>query len=289
MSVFGLSLLACAPISDSKDPEPNPDISFSVTAVASSVQLEVTGIPAITDVGAVIRPAAEAAPTKAEALASKGYVSLSIEANNTRKFSISQHYGSDFTDGGFTLADVLTPNTKYKLYLYMPTAIDLGQTVIKGGVIKGDTVEISFTTASLPPAGDAVWNEKFAVREYAASLNEYHFMENQTGVFVAYFWSPSIPPFMESSTRSDNKTGISMGGHAGSTATPDPRFYYNGGIIEGYVSAVSQYTYIISADKYTYTMGADEVASPTLRNVLEVSATLNDGSSIDYKTVITRY
>ncbi|WGK68295.1 hypothetical protein P0082_07345 [Candidatus Haliotispira prima] len=278
LSVLGLFLPACAPISDSKNPEPNPDISFSVTAVASSVQFEVTGVPAVTDMGAVIRQAAEAAPTQTEARASKGYVSLSIEAGSTRKFSISQHYGSNFEDGGFTLDDVLTPNTKYKLYLYMPSAIDLAQTAIKGGAIKGDTVEISFTTASLPAAGDAVWSEKLAAEEYTASLNEYHFMENQTGVFVAYFWSSSIPVLIESSTANlDNRNGL--GTYTGGMPRLNPNFYYNGGVISGYISAENQYSYILSADK---------LASSILRDDIKMHVTLTRGST-NYTTLVNRY
>ncbi|WGK68050.1 hypothetical protein P0082_06095 [Candidatus Haliotispira prima] len=249
--------------------------------MASSVQLEVNSIPAVTDAGAIIRLATEATPTQVEARASVGYVNISIDANSTRKFSISQHYGSNFADGGFTLADVLAPNTKYKLYLYMPSATDLGQTEIKGGTIKGDTVEISFTTANLPAAGDAVWSEKFAAKEYVTSLNEYHFMENQTGIIVAYFWLPSESVFIESGTISNNKASIRMGQHTGSTITPDSRFYYNGGLISSHPSAVAKYTYII---------GADKLASPTLRNAFEVAVTLNQGGLfVPYSTVVNRY
>ncbi|WGK68301.1 hypothetical protein P0082_07375 [Candidatus Haliotispira prima] len=282
LSVLGLSLPACAPISDSKDPEPNPDISFSVTAVASSVQFEVTGVPAVTDMGAVIRLAAEAAPTKTEAQASKGYVSLSIEAGSTRKFSISQHYGSDFTDGGFTLADVLTPNTKYKLYLYIPSAIDPGQTEIKGGTIKGDTVEISFTTASLPPAGDAVWSEKFASKESVASLNEYHFMENQTGVFVAYFESPYIPFLHELSIDNVDGSSTAVGRYSGSsmTATPRSNFYFNYELIAGYPSTATSHTfYMIAADNGT----------SILRDLLKNSNTPDSGPSYIITIPISRY
>ncbi|WGK68298.1 hypothetical protein P0082_07360 [Candidatus Haliotispira prima] len=247
--------------------------------MASSVQFEVTGVSAVTDMGAVIRLAAEAAPTQTEARASKGYVSLSIEAGSTRKFSISQHYSSNFEDDGFTLADVLTPDTKYKLYLYMPSAIDLGQTEIKGGTIKGDTVEISFTTASLPAAGDAVWSEKLAAKEYVASLNEYHFMENQTGVFVAYFWLSFIPPVIDIATK-DNNINRGLGSIVGNIVTPGTDYYYNGGVITGYDSTVSQ---------YTYSIGADKVTSPTIRNHIKVTITPQSGSFIRYNTVVNRY
>ncbi|WGK68285.1 hypothetical protein P0082_07290 [Candidatus Haliotispira prima] len=275
------------PLSDSKDPAAKPaDISFSVTAVASSVQFEVTGVPALTDVGAVIRLAAEAAPTQTEAQASKGYVSLSIEAGSTRKFSISQHYRSNFEDGGFTPADVLTPNTKYKLYLYMPSTIDLGQTVIKGGEIQGDTVEISFTTASLPAPGDTVWSRKWTAKEYVASLNEYHFMENQTGVFVAYLQSPYIPFLNEFNVNVDSRSGaIREIGHyspgSSTSATPAINFYYNAGIVTGYPSTATSHTiYIIAADK---------VATPILRNLLKNASSPFSGPPHNINTPISRY
>ncbi|WGK69795.1 hypothetical protein P0082_02725 [Candidatus Haliotispira prima] len=275
---------ACAPLSDTKAPSAKPaDISFSVTAVASSVQFEVTGVPAIADAGVVIRLATEAAPTKAEAQASKGYVSLSIEADSTRKFSISQHYGSDFADDGFTLDDVLAPNTQYKLYLYMPSAIDLAQTEIKGGVIQGNTVEISFTTASLPAARDAVWSEKWTAKEYVASLNEYHFMESQTGVIVAYFQSPYIPFGQNSSIHNvDGSSLAAVGRYSGSsmTATPLPNFYFNMGLIAGYPStATSQTFYMIAADNGT----------SILRNLLRNSIIPDRGSDHLTDTSISRY
>ncbi|WGK69936.1 hypothetical protein P0082_03495 [Candidatus Haliotispira prima] len=275
-------MASCAPISDnSKDPEPNPDISFSVTAVASSVQLEVSSIPAITDVGTVIRPAAEAVPTKTEALASKGYVNLSIDADSMRKFSISQHYDSNFEDDGFTLADVLAPNTNYKLYLYMPSNIDLGKTNIKGGVIKENRVEISFTTASLPAAGAAVWSEKFAAKEYVASLNEYHFMESQTGVFIAYFESPYIPFTHEFTTRLSSLAHVGRYRDSTMTATPGANFYFNYGLVGGYPStATSRTTYMIAADK---------VASPVLRDLLTNTTTPPIGPFYLVRTPISRY
>ncbi|WGK68261.1 hypothetical protein P0082_07160 [Candidatus Haliotispira prima] len=276
-------LSACAPLSDTKDPAAKPaDISFSVTAVASSIQFEVTSVPAVTDVGTVIRLATEAVPTKAEAQASKGYVSLSIEADSTRKFSISQHYGSNFEDGGFTLADVLTPNTKYKLYLYMSSAIDLGQTKIKGGLIEGNTVEISFTTASLPVAGDAVWSEKWTAKEYVASLNEYHFMENQTGVTIAYFQSPYIP-FGHNFSIQPSGQIIAVGNYSGNSMTvrPVPNFYFNIEIVAGYPATATSQTF--------YVMTADKVATPILREMLIGSSTPSSSPSIKILTPISRY
>ncbi|WGK69796.1 hypothetical protein P0082_02730 [Candidatus Haliotispira prima] len=274
---------ACAPLSDTKAPSAKPaDISFSVTAVASSVQLEVTGVPAITDAGAVIRLATETAPTKTEALASKGYVSLSIKAGSTRKFSISQHYGSDFADDGFTLDDVLAPNTQYKLYLYMPSAIDLAQTEIKGGEIQGDTVEISFTTASLPAAEDTVWSEKWTAKEYVASLNEYHFMESQTGVIVAYFQSPYIPHIQELSINLMDGSPSTVGRYLvdSMTVTPLGNFYFNIGPIAGYPStATSQTFYMIAADNGT----------SILRDLLRNSTATSSGLSHLADTSISRY
>ncbi|WGK69942.1 hypothetical protein P0082_03525 [Candidatus Haliotispira prima] len=247
--------------------------------MASSVQLEVNSIPAVTGVEGLIRLAAEAVPTKAEVQASKGYVNLSIEADSTRKFSISQHYGSNFEDGGFTLADVLAPNTGYKLYLYMPSTIDLGQTEIKGGEIKGDMVEISFTTVSLPAAGDPVWSEKFTAKEYVASLNEYHFMESQTGVVVLYFHKPYIPFLQEIIT----DPGNAVGRYSGSTmtATSGADFYFNYGLVGGYPStATSRTTYMIAADK---------VPAPILRDLLQSSTSPPSGPFYDVNTPISRY
>ncbi|WGK70013.1 hypothetical protein P0082_03905 [Candidatus Haliotispira prima] len=252
--------------------------------MASSVELEVTSVPAITDAGAVIRLAAEVAPTKAEAQASKGYLSLSIEAGSTRKFSISQHYGSNFEDGGFTLADVLTPNTSYKLYLYTPSAIDLGQTVLKGGEIKEDRVEISFTTASLPAAGDAVWSEKRAAKEYVASLNEYHFMENQTGVIAVYFENPYIPFTHECTLDVGGGTIKPIGRYQSSAIPrvgPGVSFYYNTGVVTGYPSTTTSQTF--------YLIVADKVATPILRNLLKHTSIPSSGLSLAIETPISRY
>ncbi|WGK68260.1 hypothetical protein P0082_07155 [Candidatus Haliotispira prima] len=258
------------------------NISFSVTAVASSVQLEVTSVPAVTDVGTVIRLATEATPTQTEARASKGHVSLSIEADSTRKFSISQHYGSNFEDGGFTLADVLAPNTKYKLYLYMPSAIDLGQTEIKGGVIEGNIVEISFTTVSLPAAGDAVWSEKWTAKEYVASLNEWHFMETQTGVIVLYSQSPYIPFVQEFGTTDMDGNIQQVGRYRDSSmiATPLNNFYFNSGSVAGYPSTATSYTfYVIAADNGT----------SVFRDLLTNTASPSRGLTYDVSNPISRY
>ncbi|WGK69864.1 hypothetical protein P0082_03110 [Candidatus Haliotispira prima] len=243
--------------------------------MASSVQFEVTGIPAITDVGAVIRLAVEAVPTKTEARASKGYVSLSIDAGSTRKFSLSQHYGSNFEDG-LTLADVLTPNTKYKLYLYMPSAIDLGQTEIQGGEIQGDRVEISFTTANLPAAGDAVWSETWTARVYTASLNEYHFMENQKGLFVTYFQTPYTSSFTEVSGKDDIGTPlITVGTRVPSNTIPGAKFYFNYGAITGYPA---NYSYWIAASKQA-----------NMHTTIQVTDTDGTGGITSFAIPVTRY
>ncbi|WGK68227.1 hypothetical protein P0082_06990 [Candidatus Haliotispira prima] len=248
--------------------------------MASSLQLEMSSNFAITKIGAVIRLAAEAAPTKAQAEANAGYVSLAITAGGTRKFSISQHYSSDFTDG-LTLADVLTPNTVYKLYLFTPSAIDLEQTTITGGKIAGDTVEISFTTANLPTAGDAVWNEKWTDRQYVASLNEYHFMQEQTGLQVSYFKLPITLLFLEVSRQlnKDSTTYITMGTYnnsgSGLISTPGGSFYFDYGSIPGYTS---DYAYFIVADKLS-----------GMNNQLQTAFTSNVGINTIFLISVTRY
>ncbi|WGK69270.1 hypothetical protein P0082_00030 [Candidatus Haliotispira prima] len=151
--------------------------------MVSSVQLEMSSTLAIAKIGAVIRLATEAAPTKAQAEANAGYVSLEITAGGTRKFSISQHYGSDFEDG-FTLADVLAANTDYKLYLFF----EANNTVnpIEGVTLTNNVASLPFTTATLSPAGDAVWARSLAGEQFVGSLPEWSYSENQKGVFVVY-------------------------------------------------------------------------------------------------------
>ncbi|WGK68231.1 hypothetical protein P0082_07010 [Candidatus Haliotispira prima] len=268
---------ACAPLPDTgAPPAAKPNISFSATAVASSLQLEMSSNFAITKIGAVIRLAAEAAPTKAETEASAGYVSLDITAGGTRKFSISQHYESDFTDG-LTPADVLIPNTAYKLYLFTPSAIDLEQTTITGGAIKGDTVKISFTTASLPAAGDAVWSEKWTDRQYVASLNEYHFMQEQTGLQVSYFKLPITLLFLEVSRQpnKDSPTFTTMGTYNNGSVTPGGSFYFDYGSIPGYTS---DYAYFIVADKLS-----------GIRNKAQATFTDNLGNNTVFQVSVTRH
>ncbi|WGK68213.1 hypothetical protein P0082_06920 [Candidatus Haliotispira prima] len=182
-------LSGCVPLSETGDPPATPpvkpSISFSTTAVVSSVQLEMSSNFAITTVGAVIRLATEAAPTKAEAEANAGYVSLEITAGSPHKFSISQHYSSDFTDG-LTLADVLTSNTQYKLYLFFGANAIPSETTVEGATLNNDVIALPFTTATLPAPGDAVWNSAWTNEQFVGSLPEWGYSENQKGVFVAY-------------------------------------------------------------------------------------------------------
>ncbi|WGK68229.1 hypothetical protein P0082_07000 [Candidatus Haliotispira prima] len=249
--------------------------------MASSLQLEMSSNFTITKIGAVIRLAAETAPTKTEAEASAGYVSLEITAGGTRKFSISQHYSSDFTDG-LTLTDVLTPNTAYKLHLFTPSVIDLEQTTITGGKIAGDTVEISFTTANLPTAGDAVWNEKWTDRQYVASLNEYHFMQEQTGLQVSYFKLPITLLFIDVSHQPNKDSpnffdtmGTYNNSGSGLISTPNGNFYFDYGSISGYTS---DYAYFIVADKLS-----------GMNNQTQTAFTSNVGINTVFLISVTRY
>ncbi|WGK69370.1 hypothetical protein P0082_00505 [Candidatus Haliotispira prima] len=234
-------------------------------------------ILAVTDVGAVIRLAAETVPTKAEAQASKGYVSLSIEADSTRKFSISQHYGSDFTDG-LTLADVLVPNTSYKLYLFMPSAIDLAQTKIKGGEIKEDRVEISFTTAILPAEGDAKWLSSNG--KCVEGVDTFYFMQAQQGVAVCYFYLNSAPVFVDLTVK-NGTVFDNMGTYNGTTSVVNAHANFN-----FVYESISGYT-SNSANHYSYWMGADKVS--ILKNTVRTSITDQLGGSILVFLPVTRY
>ncbi|WGK69491.1 hypothetical protein P0082_01125 [Candidatus Haliotispira prima] len=153
--------------------------------MVSSVQLEMSSSFAITNIGAVIRLASEAAPTQAEAQANPGYVNLAITAGSPRKFSISQHYGSDFTDG-LTLADVLTTNTQYKLYLFFEANTIPSDLIVEGAILNNEVVVLPFTTATLPLTGDAAWNNAWTNEQFVGSLAEWGYSGNQKGVFVAY-------------------------------------------------------------------------------------------------------
>ncbi|WGK69492.1 hypothetical protein P0082_01130 [Candidatus Haliotispira prima] len=242
-------LSGCAPISDSKDPEPNPDISLTATAVVSSVQLEMSSIVTIAKIGAVIRLAAEVTPTKAEAETNAGYVNLEITAGGPRKFSISQHYGSDFTDG-LTPADVLTANTQYKLYLFFdPNAVSL----IEGATLTDGVAALSFTTATLPAAGDAVWARSLTGEQFVGSLAEWSYSENQKGVFVAY--AQMINGFdigtVALTTRSADHIFLkqTLGTVSIGSPSSDPRFLFGFSKLGGSYPDGDNYHYIIGAEK----------------------------------------
>ncbi|WGK69505.1 hypothetical protein P0082_01195 [Candidatus Haliotispira prima] len=248
-------MLGCAPLPDTSDPpaaEPpvvaKPSMSFSATAVVSSVQLEMSSSFAITAIGAVIRLAAEAAPTKAEAQANAGYVSLAIAADSPRKFSISQHYTTNFTDG-LTLVDLLASNTDYKLYLFFePNAIS-SETTIEGATLANDTAILPFTTATLPAAGDAVWNSAQTNNQFVGSLPEWGYSENQKGIFVVYtkfnipFSTVTLTGRKEDDTEIKTLGSISIG-----LAAAGSGFLFEISKLGGSYPDGDNYYYVISAD-----------------------------------------
>ncbi|WGK68815.1 hypothetical protein P0082_10050 [Candidatus Haliotispira prima] len=256
---MGTSFLACTPISDTGDDPPaaaKPTMSFSAAAVVSSVQLEMSSSFAISTIGAVIRLAGEAAPTKTEAEANAGYVSLGITAGSPRKFSISQHYGSDFTDG-LTLADVLTANTQYKLYLFFEANAIPSETTVEGATLNNDVIALPFTTAVLPPAGDAIWNNAWTSEQLVGSLSAWGYSENQKGVFVAYMKInfSSFTSITATNRRADS-----------TLLQPIGNFFLGSNLpVLGFLSKISKlgssypdtgnYYYIISADDTTKIMG----------------------------------
>ncbi|WGK68820.1 hypothetical protein P0082_10075 [Candidatus Haliotispira prima] len=269
---------ACAPLPETSEPPAaaKPSVSFSVTAVVSSLELEVSSSIAITKVGAVIRLAGEAAPTKAEAEASAGYVSLAIAAGSPIKFSISQHYGSDFTDG-LTLADVLTVNTPYKLYLFFePDAISL-ETTIEGATLTNDIATISFTTATLPPAGDAKWLSDNG--KCVPGLDALYFMPEQKGVVVCYFYLKFIPVFFEASVQSNSGTYNNLGIYVPNTVEPAAAFNFTYGSIPGYTSD--------STNHYSYWMGADK--SSILQNTTQYVFSDKGGHNFLFSIPVTRH
>ncbi|WGK69501.1 hypothetical protein P0082_01175 [Candidatus Haliotispira prima] len=225
-----------------------PSMSFSATAVVSSVQLEMSSSFAITAIGAVIRLAAEAAPTKAEAEANAGYVSLAIRANSPRKFSISQHYTTNFTDG-LTLADVLAPNNQYKLYLFFEANAISSETTIEGATFANNTAVLPFTTATLPAAGDAVWNSAWTNNQFVGSLPEWGYSENQKGIFTAYtkinisFSTVTFTNQKEDSTRLQLLGSISIG-----LAGPGSGLLFDMSKLGGSYPDGDNYYYVISAD-----------------------------------------
>ncbi|WGK68188.1 hypothetical protein P0082_06795 [Candidatus Haliotispira prima] len=230
-------------------------MSFSATAVISSVQLEMSSSFAINTIGAVIRLATEAAPTKAEAEAKAGYVSLAITANSPRKFSISQHYTTNFADG-LTIADVLTPNTQYKLYLFFePNAIP-SETTVEGASLNNEVIALPFTTASLPPAGDPAWDNAWTGNQFVGSLAEWGYSENQKGVFVAYTQvNTSLASFTFTNRRADDTRLETLGTFALSLANPGVGFLFDLSKLSGSYPDGDNYYTVISADDTTKLSG----------------------------------
>ncbi|WGK68498.1 hypothetical protein P0082_08400 [Candidatus Haliotispira prima] len=244
-------LSGCVPLSETSDPPAasKSSISFSTAAVVSSVQLEMSSSFAITNIGAVIRLATEAAPTKTEAEANVGYLRLAIAAGSPRKFSISQHYGSDFTNG-LTLADVLASNTDYKLYLFFEAGAIPSGTVVEGATLANDGTALSFTTAALPTAGDAIWDSSWTNKQFVGSLPEWGYSENQKGVFVAY---TKINIFFEvvgfHSFKADNTSLLqSIGSFSIGFPIADPGFLFNLSKLGGSYPDADDYYYVIASD-----------------------------------------
>ncbi|WGK68954.1 hypothetical protein P0082_10775 [Candidatus Haliotispira prima] len=240
-------MLGCAPISD--DPPTKQPMSFSATAVVSSVQLEISSSFAIANIGAVIRLATGDAPSKTEAETNAGYVSLAIPAGSPRKFSISQHYSSDFTNG-LTLADVLTPNTDYTLYLFFEPDTIPSETTIEGATLANNIATLSFTTTALPPAGDAVWDSTWTAEQFVGSLSEWSYSENQKGVFVAYtkINLSSIISINVTNRTADNTILQTIGSFSVGSFAPDLGFLFDLSKLGGSYPDGENYYTIISTD-----------------------------------------
>ncbi|WGK69529.1 hypothetical protein P0082_01325 [Candidatus Haliotispira prima] len=255
---------SCAPISDDSNDPPaappvKPSISFSAAAVVSSLQLEMSSSFAITTIGAVIRLASEAAPTKAQAEANAGYVSLNITAGGTRKFSISQHYGSDFTDD-LTLADVLTANTDYKLYLFFEANAISSETTVEGATINNDIAALPFTTAALPASGDVAWNSAWTNEQFVGSLAEWGYSENQKGIFVVYTKVNITFSSFDLVSRKENNSLIesivqNLGVLSIGAVVAVSGFLFNISKLGGSYPDSDQYYYVISADDTTKIIG----------------------------------
>ncbi|WGK69960.1 hypothetical protein P0082_03635 [Candidatus Haliotispira prima] len=217
--------------------------------MASSLQLEISSNVELANIGAVVRLAAEAAPTEAEAQAGKGHVSISIPAGGTRKISISQHYGSIFSDG-LTLDDVLTPNTAYKLYLYFPSGRITTTAEITGLNVTDDMAVVPFSTTALPAEGEAQWLSSNGSK-CVGSLDSFYFMQEQTGVVVCYSYTNFSPFQVDLFTKEDtDQFDLKIGGYDGTVATALPTFYLAYGFISGYTSnTTNHYAYWIAADK----------------------------------------
>ncbi|WGK69531.1 hypothetical protein P0082_01335 [Candidatus Haliotispira prima] len=269
-------MLGCAPISDdNNDPPAKSTVSLTATAVVSSVQLEMSSTLAITNIGAVIRLATATAPTTAEAEANAGYVSLNITAGGTRKFSISQHYRSDFTDG-LTLADVLTANTQYKLYVFFdPNTIN----PIEGATLTNGVAALSFTTATLAPAGDAIWARSLAGEQFVGSLPEWNYSENQKGIFISYAQLFSSFTTVALTTRDANDTfRKTIGEYALGSVILDPLFIFGFSKLGNSYPDADNYYYIIGGDK------TEKLSGKTFR--LEAA---NFSQLIRYQVPINRY
>ncbi|WGK68393.1 hypothetical protein P0082_07845 [Candidatus Haliotispira prima] len=282
-----LVLSSCAPISnDSNDPPAKSTVSLSTAAVVSSVQLEMSSSFAITKIGAIIRLAAETAPTKAQAEASAGYVSLAITANSPRKFSISQHYGSDFTDG-LTLADVLGPNTQYKLYLFFEANAIPSETAVDGATLNNDRVALPFTTATLPAAGDALWNSAWTAKQFVGSLPEWGYSENQKGVFIVYT-QIGLNVFVTTSfttRKADDIRSQTIGSFGIGLSTPGAGFLF--GLEKLGTGSSPIYTGYPDADKYYYLISADDTDKAS-GETLQLTVTHLAGS-VNLRTPLTRY
>ncbi|WGK70268.1 hypothetical protein P0082_05255 [Candidatus Haliotispira prima] len=217
--------------------------------MASSLQLEISSNVELANIGAVVRLAAEAAPTKAEALASKGYVSVSIPADVTRKISISQHYTTNFDDG-LTLADVLAPNTAYKLHLYFPSGRITTTAEITGLNIADDMAAVPFATAALPAEGDTQWLSSNGSK-CVESLDSFYFMQKQTGVVVCYSYTNFTPFQVELFTKGDtDQFDFRIASYDGTVVDPVTDFHFAYEFISGYTSnSTNHYVYWIGADK----------------------------------------
>ncbi|WGK69842.1 hypothetical protein P0082_02985 [Candidatus Haliotispira prima] len=254
-------MFGCAPISDDSNDPPaaspvKSTVSLTATAVVSSVRLEMSSTLAIANIGAVIRLATEAAPTKTQAEANAGYVNLEITAGGTRKFSISQHYGSDFTNG-LTLADVLTANTQYKLYLFFdPNAIN-PIAGVDGVTLTNGVAALSFITATLPSAGDVVWNDAWTNEQFVGSLPEWSYSQNQKGVFVAYtkINFSSFTGISFTSRAANDILSQSIGFFAFSRVSSTPGFIFNISKLGGSYPDSDGYYYVISADDTRTVLG----------------------------------
>ncbi|WGK68746.1 hypothetical protein P0082_09685 [Candidatus Haliotispira prima] len=247
--------------------------------MASSLQLEISSNVELANIAAVVRLATEAAPTKAEAEASPGYVSLTIPPDATRKFSISQHYTTNFTDG-LTIADVLTPNTAYKLYLYFPTGRITTTAELTGLSITNDRAVVPFTTAILPAEGDAKWLNSNGSK-CVESLDSLYFMQEQTGVVICYYYTNHTPLISVFSAQDsvDTSTLHNIGRYDGGMAAAAAAFHFGYGSISGYTSNAS--------NRYTYWIGADKVTS--LQTVIRLAITDGIGRTTSLSIPVTRY